>query len=100
MNSPTNIPYRQLVDETGAQLFLDAGAVPVSLKSLDSDVPIALEPTQQQILLAVQDYAVTATAYDSDDNLTSITREINGVSQTKTLQWDGSGNLLSVSAWV
>lgn len=33
-------------------------------------------------------------------NLTSITKTIGGTSYTKTLGYDGSNNLTSVSAWV
>lgn len=85
---PINACYVDvIVDETGA------------LKTTAAGASGALESTQQQILIAVEDYAITEISYDSNNNPTSMTRLLNGVSQTKTLTWDASGNLLSTTAW-
>jgi len=40
-----------------------------------------------------------ALSYDASDNLISITRSASGSSQTQTMTWDASGNLLSISGW-
>lgn len=85
------------LNERYVDVIVDADG---SLKTTVAGGGGALESTQQQILIAVEDYAITEIVYDSNNNPTSMTRLLNGVSQTKTLAWDASGNLLSTTAWV